>query len=364
MKAARFFALGATHRTMELCDREMIAMTAGDTETFGHALQALQGLEEFVVVGTCNRLEVFGVAGEERAIDGVVDEICRLKPAAAERFRQSHLELLDEAAVRHLLDVAVGLDSQMLGETEIFGQLKRAYAVAFEKGWSGPILNRAFQKTFQAAKRARAQAGVTEGVVSPANAAVDLAHNVFGGLERAKVLLLGAGEMGLKSGRAFRSRGAASLTVANRGAERTQLAARELNAVSMTLADAAARLDEFDIVVCSTSAPSAILRDLEIAPAMKRRDGRPMFLIDLAMPRNIDPAVAGLDNVFLFNLDDLARITAENLEARRREFDRCASLLEERAASLWAQVCGRLSTGARQESDERPAIITVLPQAG
>ncbi len=338
MNPAQIFVLGVTHRTMALRDRELLALTPADAAGFADSLAGLPGLQEFVVLSTCNRLEVYGLAAHSAVVAAVAGQFTAFRPGASDRFQRGRLELRGAEAIRHLLDVAVGLDSQVLGETEIFGQLKKAYAAAVDRGSVGPVLNRLFQKTFQAAKRARAEAGVTEGAVSVANIAVDAARIALGGLAAARVLLIGAGEIGTKAGRAFRSRGAPALTVSSRCPQKTAALASELGAETLAFPGFAQGLAAFDIVVCSTAAPAPILLADRVSVAMNARAGRALVFIDLSMPRNIDPAVAGLPNVHLFNLEDLARIAAENREARQREFQRCAEYLADRAARLWSQV--------------------------
>jgi len=242
------------------------------------------------------------------------------------------------------------LDSQMLGENEIFGQVKKAYATAQARGSSGPVLNRVFQKTFQAAKQVRSQTAITAGLVSVANVAVDLAGKVFGDLATARVLMLGAGEIGLKSGRAFRSRGPKSLGVASRRLEHAQEVAAELEATALPFAQAMTQLAEFDVVVCSTSAPETIVSPAHVQAAMAVRQGRPLFFIDVALPRDVDAGVAAIENVFLFNLDDLARIATENRTAREAEIVKCTEILQHRAHALWTQVEQLLAAGTEPQT--------------
>jgi glutamyl-tRNA reductase len=254
--------------------------------------------------------------------------------------------------VRHLLEVAAGLDSQMLGETEIFGQVKEAYADAQNRGSTGPVLNRIFQKVFQAAKHVRTHTAITEGQVSVANVAVELALNIFGGLRDTRVLLLGAGEIGEKTARAFQSRGAGSLTVASRRFERAMELATALGASAMPFEQRDARLMEFDVIVCATSAPGAVLSLEAVKAAMHRRPARPLFCIDLALPRDVEPATANLENVFLYNLDDLAKIAEQNRAARVAEIVKCRAIVEEKAGALWRQVAPQLEA---MSGGENPA---------
>ncbi|HEV8072626.1 MAG TPA: glutamyl-tRNA reductase, partial [Opitutaceae bacterium] len=215
-----FFHLGASHHTAPLALREKLALTPEKTAALGARLGAAGELREWAVLSTCNRVEFYGVAGSPAAIDHLQAEFCALLECSPADFAGAARRTFGLEALRHLLVVAAGLDSQMLGETEIFGQVKDAYAGALHRGTAGPALNRAFQKTFQAAKFVRTHTAITEGQVSVASVAVDLALKIFGGLRTVRVLLLGAGEIGEKTARAFRSRGAEALTVASRRLER------------------------------------------------------------------------------------------------------------------------------------------------
>ncbi len=338
MNHGEFFVLGATHRTASLGTRERLSLKADAEQALAQELAQLSGLKEFVVLNTCNRVEIYGVATEPATSRRVMAAFCARQGFALEEFEKLSLELSGLEGVRHLLEVAAGLDSQMLGENEIFGQVKKAYAMAQARDSSGPVLNRIFQKTFQAAKQVRSQTAITVGLVSVANVAVDLAGKVFGDLASARVLMLGAGEIGLKSGRAFRSRGPKSLGVASRRLEHAQEVATELEAMALPFEHAMTQLAEFDVVVCSTSAPDTIVSPARVQAAMQARQGRPLFFIDVALPRDVDAGVAAIENVFLFNLDDLARIATENRTAREAEIVKCTEILQHRAHALWTQV--------------------------
>jgi glutamyl-tRNA reductase len=342
MSQASIFVLGATHHAASLAVREKLSLTPAQSAALQEELAAVAGLREFTVLGTCNRIEIYGVAAGGEVPAAVQSAFCRRQQFDPGEFERIRLVLRDQAVLGHLLEVAAGLDSQMVGETEIFGQVKEAYAEAQARGATGPVLNRVFQKAFQAAKLARSDTGITEGQVSVANVAVDLAASIFGNLARTSVLLLGAGEIGEKTAKAFQSRGAGSIVVSNRSMERAMELATELGASALPFGQHEARLAEFDIVVGSTAAPETVVSAPAVTAAMHRRPARPLFFIDLALPRDIDPAVATLENVFLYNLDDLARIAAENLAARTAEIAKCRALLQNRAESLWRQIAPKL----------------------
>lgn len=336
------FFLGATHHTAPLAVREKLALDEGRTAALAGRLQATPGVSEFAFVNTCNRVEIYGVAREPgvlAALRQALAETTGCTPAEVETvLRQAR----NHDAIGHLFAVAAGLDSQIVGETEILGQVKEAYDKALARHWTGPVLNRVFQKTFQAAKHVRTHTRIGEGQISVASVAVDLAGKIFGELGAVKVLVVGAGDIGLKTVQAFQSRGARSITVASRTLSKAEEAAAAAGGWAASLADLPEVVADADIVASSTSAPGLIVtRDLVVA-AMRKRAGRPLFLVDLALPRDIDPAAAGLPNVFLYNLDDLAKIAEENLAQREAEVSRCHAILAERTAALWPQVARSL----------------------
>jgi len=338
MSAHGFFLLGATHHTAPIAVRERLALGLEDEAGLGAELGRLGDLRELALLNTCNRVEFYGVAADAGTAARVQAAFCarqRFDPREFEKFR---LSLHGREAVRHLLEVAAGLDSQMLGETEIFGQVKAAYATAQARGATGPVLNRVFQKAFQAAKHVRTHTAITSGQVSIANVAVELALSIFGDLTPVRVLVLGAGEIGEKTARAFQSRGAGAVTVASRRTERAMELAAQLGATALPFEQREARLAEFDVVVCSTSAPHTVLSFAAAEAAMRKRPNRPLFFIDLALPRDVEATVAKLDNVFRYDLDDLAKIAEQNRAARVAEIARCRILLGERADALWRQI--------------------------
>ncbi len=338
-----FFHFGASHHTAPLALREKLSLTPEKTAALSARAGALGGLREWTVLGTCNRAEFYGVAESAAVIDRLQAEFCGLLECPADEFLAAMRRSTGLEALRHLLAVAAGLDSQMLGETEIFGQVKDAYAEAQRRGTAGPVLNRIFQKTFQAAKFVRSHTAITEGQVSVASVSVDLSLKIFGGLGAARVLLLGAGDIGEKTARAFQSRGAAAITVASRRLERAMELAQSLAAAALPFEHVSGRLADFDIVVCATAAPGVVVSREAVAAALRRRPVRPLFFIDLAMPRDVDAAVANLPNVFLYNLDDLAKIAEENRAARETEVVRARAMIAEKADALWRRVeplCG------------------------
>ena len=338
MSSDGLFVIGANHHRAPLEVREKLALANDTAEALQAELAKMDGLREFAVLSTCNRIEFYGVAATPGTAEQVSAAFCARQNFAASEFEKIRLSLRGRDAVQHLLEVAAGLDSQMIGETEIFGQVKDAYAAAQSRGSTGPVLNRVFQKGFQAAKHVRTNTAITEGQVSVANVAVDLAITIFGKVSEMRVLLLGAGDIGEKTAKAFRSRGAAAITVASRRFERAMELATALGASAMPFEQREARLAEFDVVVCATSAPDAVISRTAVAAAIKHRRAQPLFFIDQALPRDVEPAVAEIENVYLYNLDDLARIANENRTAREAELTRGRAIVAEKADALWRLV--------------------------
>ncbi len=342
---AQIFVLGATHHRVPIEVRERLAVSAETAEVLRAMLARLEGLQEYALLNTCNRVEFYGVARSPQTVDSVRRAFCERQNFDESEFAQFCIDLRGRPALQHLLEVASGLDSQMLGETEIFGQVKDAYALAQSKGTTGAVLNRIFQKAFQAAKHVRTNTAITAGQVSVANVAVDLAGNIFGSLDGARVLLVGAGEIGEKTAKAFQSRGAPALTVCSRSFDRAAQLAASLGAAAIPFDQRENRLADFDIVVCATSAPGTVMSAEAGAAAMRRRPARPLLYLDLALPRDVEVGVASHGNVYLYNLDDLAKVAEENRRAREAEVHRAKALLTEKAEHLWSSVSGRVNGG-------------------
>jgi glutamyl-tRNA reductase len=337
------FMVGASHHRAPLEVREKLALTS--EEGLRADLSSVAGLREFAVLNTCNRVEFYGVGTDLDTVNAVQAAYCARQQFDALDFERIRLRLTGREVALHLFEVASGIDSQLLGENEIFGQVKDAYATAQSFGSTGAVLNRVFQKAFQAAKHVRTQTGISAGRVSVANVAVELAVNIFGSLEGARVLVLGTGEIGEGTARAFKSRGATGLAVAGRRTERATRVASGLGAATVPFDERESRLADYDIVVTSTSAPETILTAAAIVVAMKARPARPLLVIDMAVPRNVEASASNLENVFLYNLDDLAKIAEQNRLARENEVARCKAILAQRADGLWHQVQLHLSAG-------------------
>ena len=364
--------IGLSHHSSPVELRERFAFA--ETK-IPDALKSLRnsGFAEAVILSTCNRVEIYAATALEPAevfvelknflvrSSGLLDGRDRvldcgsprpLDNAASEskapadwRSSQVHGQdvpfsgnelyaLAEPQSLQHLFKVACGLDSMVLGETEILGQLKQAYALAQARGHTGARLNKAFQRAFHVAKHVRTLTGIQRGSVSVASASVELAEKIFSSLPEREVLVIGAGETSEKTARALLSRGARSILVANRSHERAVALATELGGRAVPFDDWAAEFENIDIVISSTSAPHHILDRAKLEPLMKARKQRPLLLIDIAVPRDIDPAVNFLENVYLYNIDDLQAIADDHLKQRQDEIARCEAIIAEKVKAL------------------------------
>ena len=348
------FCFGLSHQTAAVDVRERFAIPESALPEALARLKTVPGLSEGVIVSTCNRTE-FYVAGEFRDCSA---------PVFFESF-YDNLRIADEMhlfrlganqCVRHLFQVACGLESMIIGETEIFGQVKRAYDFATRARTTGKLLNRLFQKSFQVGKQIRSSSAITRGSVSVGSVAVGLAQQIFGDLDGSKIMILGAGETSEKTARAFRSRGAKQIFVSNRSFDRAQALAAMAGGRAIHFEDWAEELRNVDILVSSTAAPHAIITLERLAPALPMRRHRPLFLIDLGMPRDIDPAVHKLAGVYLYDLDSLRTIAESTLEVRKREAENCHRSIEQHVHDfcLWFE---------RAQSSQFPSIVVEAPVA-
>jgi glutamyl-tRNA reductase len=320
------FCFGLSHRTAGVDVRERFAIPQSALAEALVQLKTVPGVTEGVIVSTCNRTE-FYVTGElaDSSAPAFFRNFCR-------DFRvEDETRLFRFCAhdcVRHLFRVASGLESMVVGETEIFGQIKRAYQYATDAGTVGRFLNRLFQKSFQVGKQVRSSTAITRGSVSVGSIAVDLAEQIFGDLDGRKIMIIGAGETSEKTANAFRSRGAKQIFVSNRSFERAQGLATLTGGRAIHFNDWEPEFQELDILVSSTAAPHPIITLDKLAAFGRARRHRPLFMIDLAMPRDIDPAVQKLDGIYLYDLDSLRSIAGRTLAVRKQESEKCHQLIE------------------------------------
>jgi len=340
------FVLGSTHHEAPLELRERFALSADEATALQKEIHALENIRECLVINTCNRLEIYGLATDPDIEETIRDHLCAHSGVSRELFDPHSFWHTNLDVLQHAFEVSTGLDSQMVGETEILGQMKHAYHEARKAECTGSVLNRLFEKSFQAAKSARSQTGITRGQISIGNVAVDLASRIFGKLSSSRVLLVGSGEVAEKTAQALKSRGVADITVSSRTFENAHLLAHSLGGAAIEFEDFPAQLQRFDIIISSTAAPNIILDRERIAQAIKKRPDRPFFLIDLALPRDIDPSLEKLENVYLYNLDDLSGIANENLELRKAEIERARTILKAQTWTLWLQLRRRAMMGS------------------
>jgi glutamyl-tRNA reductase len=310
----RLLAFGINHHTAPIDVREKAAFAP---ERLAAALQDVttHGAAEATILSTCNRTEIYCGLESERD-EPVIAWFCDYHRLSRESIGPYLYRHPDQAAVRHAFRVAAGLDSMVLGEPQILGQMKDAFTTAHKSGATGKILNRLFQQTFSVAKQVRTDTAIGASAVSVASAAVRLARQIFTTLEQQTVLLIGAGDTIELCARHLHEQKVKHMIVANRTVERAQLLAAEFGSEAISLAEMPARLAEADIVISSTASQLPILGKGAVESALKLRRHRPMFMLDIAVPRDIEPEVGELDDVYLYTVDDLKGVVQENLESR------------------------------------------------
>jgi glutamyl-tRNA reductase len=346
-----FNILGINHKTAPVALREKIAFAE---DRLVHALRALRqesGVAEAVILSTCNRTEVYWSGSASSAL-------------LSQWLGRHHGENLDltaslyihqeSRAVEHTFSVASGLDSMVLGEVQILGQLKDAYRIAQESGSTGPALNKLFQAAFSAAKRVRTETQIGANAVSLASATVSLARRVYADLSAENVLLIGAGEMNALTARHFMSAGVKRMVIANRTLERAQLLASDIHAHAVGLAELDKELAEADIVISCTASPVPVITKRAVETAIRARRRRPIFMVDMAVPRDIEPSVADLEDVYLFSIDDLQQLVDENKQQREVAAGGARVLIEEEVARFLSE---------SRAQDAGPAIRAMRQQA-
>lgn len=309
------FCVGLSHHTADVETRERF---------IGHAavdrvLREEAGCNEALLLTTCNRVEVYVATEKPIPTDQIAHYLTASGMAPGEDEIEAFYrhEALD--CVRHLFRVASGLDSMVIGETEILGQAKKAYAAARESGAAGPFLHRLFQSAFRVAKQVRTATGITRGSVSVGSVAVDLAEKIFGHFEACKVLLLGAGEASERTARALIKRGVRDLRVANRSFERAATLAARVGGCAVPIEEWETHCRAVDILISSTASATPIVTQENLAPLLHNRLDRPLFIIDIAVPRDIAPEVNEMEGVFLYDIDSLQSIAQQSLALRRQQ---------------------------------------------
>lgn len=337
--------LGSSHQVANLAVRERISLSPEKVDDFYKGLKNLPGLDECLLLNTCNRTEVYGASHSSfspQVLHQYLSEFCQVESDFLKRHSYQHS---GGKVIEHLFGVASGVDSQMVGETEILGQVKKAYDDACLRNTSGKMLNRLFQKGFQAAKWARTNTGISRGQVNLGNVLCELSRRIFGKISTCRLLVVGSGEVAESAMEAFKSRGSQAVTITGRTFDWCPLSRRKpdelaekFEAFALSFSQFKQSLHLFDVILTSTASGNALINAEDVRSCMKKRPTKPLFLIDASVPRNIDEEVANAENVFLYNMDDVSEIANENLKSRIAEVDRCRTVLSRKAIRLWAQM--------------------------
>ena len=336
--------LGLSHHSSPVSVRERFAFPEARVPAVLQSLRDSGIADEAVILSTCNRVEIYAVTQLEppQSFAALRDFLVTCHdyrdPLTDEIYAWG-----EPQSVHHLFKVACGLDSMVLGETEILGQLKKAYDLALQNGHTGGRLNKAFQRAFNVAKHIRTETNIQRGSVSVGSVAVELAEKIFSRLSDRDVMIIGAGDTSEKTARALLSRGARSILVSNRSHDKAVALANELGGRAVPFDNWADEFANIDIIISSTSAPHYILDRVKLEPLMKLRRNRPLLLIDIAVPRDIEPEVNFLADVDLYNMDDLQTIADDYLKRRQEEVARCEQIIRDKAEALLGHLGARRS---------------------
>jgi len=322
--------IGLNHHTAPIAIRECLAFSEGKLEDALSKVHALPSLKENMILSTCNRVEVYAAAREtEKATFDLKNFLSHYHGLPLKEFEKSLYSHIGEGAVRHIFRVASSLDSMVLGEPQILGQIKEAYDVAQQAKTSGLILHRLLHRAFHVAKRVRTETKIALSAVSVSSVAVECAEKIFGTLEKKTVLLIGAGEMCELAARHLVSAGIEKILVTNRTFERALTLAQEFRGEAIPLEGMAQGLKKTDIVISATNSPQYLIEHNQITKVMKDRKQKPIFFIDISDPRDIEPKVGDLENVYLYNIDDLQKVANENIKGREKEAQRAEMIVQD-----------------------------------
>jgi len=322
------YLIGLNHKTAGVEVRETFALASCNTLELGLVTDS-GPVREALTLSTCNRVEMLAVADRApESVERLLGFWAKLCEGDVERLRPHVYIHQGLDAVRHLFSVAASLDSLVVGEPQILGQLKEAYRDAVKHGSARVIINRMLHKAFSVAKRVRTETGIASSAVSISYAAVELAKKIFGDMREYSAMLIGAGEMAELAAAHLVNSGIREILVANRTFARAEELARRFKGRAIVFEELFRRLPEVDIVISSTGSPTAIIRARDVKPVLKQRKNRPMFFIDIAVPRDVDPDVNALDNVYLYDIDDLKEVVEENLAQRREEAVKAEAIIE------------------------------------
>ncbi|NQU07934.1 MAG: glutamyl-tRNA reductase [Candidatus Abyssubacteria bacterium] len=329
--------VGLNHKTAPVEVRETLAFTE---QTVARALMELKGRmpgAEVVILSTCNRVEMYVASSEaEKLSDGIVSFLAEFHEISPNRFEPHLYHYCDRDAVRHLFTVGSSLDSLVVGEAEILGQVKKAYMLALEEDTSGKVLNNLFQRAFGVAKAVRTSSSIGTGRVSVASVAVEFAQKVFTDFSDKTVMIIGAGEMAELTLKHLVQSGISAVIVANRTYEKAVRLADEHDGMAIMYDSFVDNMHRADVIISTSGAPHYIIHAKHLAQVLKARRNKPILLIDIAVPRDIHPDLDHVENAYLYNIDDLQRVVSENMTVREKELEHCASIIEEETDDFMA----------------------------
>ena len=319
------FCIGLNHEAAPVSVRERMAIPETELAERCSLLTKEEGFYESVIVSTCNRIEIYCVADENMYLS--LEKCFEISLKSGDFSQLDNYKYKGKEVMRHLCRVASGLDSMVLGETEIFGQLKKAYSVAQSSDNTSKVLNKLFQSSFMIAKNVRTNSKITRGATSVGAAGVDLAEKIFGDLKRCNVMVIGTGEMGQIVAKTLIGRGVKSLEVVSRSLENATQLAKEMGGTPYQLNDGISRLSIIDILITATSSPTTILHKNMVDAIFNKRRGRPLFIVDIAVPRDVDEEISEIPGVYLYDMDALQRITSSARTRREEQIEICENLI-------------------------------------
>jgi glutamyl-tRNA reductase len=326
--------LGLNHRTAPVEVRERFAVGTSKLGSTASELITMTGVTEGLVISTCNRTEFYLAAPNAMdACSQLESHLTEKKQLDAEGATHFYRMVKTDAA-RHLCRVVSGLDSMLLGETEIFGQVKQSYQAALEAGATSNVLNRVFQRAFGVGKKVRTETSIQHGSTSVGNVAVDLAEKIFGHLKDSEVMILGAGEMCRITAQSLVSRGARSIIVANRSFDRAEALAAEMGGCAVRFDQWQKILERVDVVISSTGCPFPIVHRADVEKARHARKYRPLFFIDIAVPRDVEAAVGEIEEVYLYDIDTLEQLATQASDRRQLQIEECERIIDAELAKL------------------------------
>ena len=343
------FCIGLSHHTANVATREQFAGSATAESIVREA-----GCPEALLLTTCNRVEVYGVSHKRISTDEIARCLTKNPIRDPHYYAPPFYRYEAEKCIQHLFRVASGLDSMVVGESEILGQAKKAYELARKSGAAGPYLHRLFQRAFRVAKQVRTHTDIARGAVSVGSVAVDLAQRIFGRLSDCKVLVLGAGEMSERTARALISRGVTDLRVTNRSMDRACELARAVGGRSIPFETWETQCREIDIFITSTTSETPLLTTEKLAPLLRDRLDHPLFIIDIAVPRDVDPSVNEMEGVYLYDIDAIRSVAEQSLELRRQQVVAAEAIIAEHVTDFVDSLSRGLNDAARKTEHPLP----------